>query len=602
MEEAREAVGYMSTATGLCMEFSDFTPSWMTLQTFLFIISTGIAIFDTYTDWVVVLDFKEEGFKNPLLPHNSDWLYAWLVFASIGTFLTVVSFLHDGMSLLHDCRTCCNKRPNNSYDLGRCTAATNRMAMQMELEIDEDDDKIDDCYKCCYRCGWNSVTRTETLGALTLWFQDVPMLTLAILFAFSQTTCKTPEKRDVTPFLQDVGISIAVATAATLWRLLRSLVRLWRSIMVRINPKCCCCCCLPKKGDAAYPPDTCAQCCIVPYHLGLLMQCIAIALGAYGSYIIWANFAALKAGGNFDDSLGIYRISVYNDDYRLFNVSDMIPVNGTSRGTFTNLELIPAEEYLGAAAAAELTVDPDIYCLSEFEYRSEKFQFFFNAIRVTVISDDGRFCATYSGPDLPNYCIVFYTLENFVLYYASINPVTKEIERFDKQCSVIKYKFTTSATPKADFGIDVTRHINRTGYPENGEELVIYYPTGEHVAVSAIFAEERKIYGDVLNISNVFCSVIFFYNAFKSQINFNYNDFHLVPYWTGLEDEPIDYECVCGPSPGPNCSMVHENLKYGYITADGRFKAYTNCYEIPKQKIVPKYDPETIPVPCPCDL
>ena len=598
MAEVKE-LQYMCGGAKLCMEFStSFPMSWVLLQTSLFLISTVITIFDTYSDWKVVYDFHVDGFDNPLLPRNDVWLYTWFIFASIGTIFTLISFFHDGLDLRYEFR-----KSSGHYDVKKRTAATNRMAVQdsfqMELENDEEDVEINDCSKCCYRFGWNSTTRTETLSALTLWFQDFPMLALAVLFAFSQITCKTPVKRNTTDILKDVGISAAVATAASLWRLLRSLFSLCKSITVRTKPKCCSKNHLPKKGDVAYPPGTCARCCFLPFHFGLIMQVLAIIAGALISYSIWGNFAELKAGGNFDDSLGIYRLSVYNDDYRLFNVSDMVPVNGTSRGTFTNLELIPAEEYSGVA---ELTVDPDIYCLSEFEYRSEKFQFFFNAIRVTVISDDGRFCATYSGPDLPNFCIVFYTLDNFVLYYASINPVTKEIERFDKQCSVIKYKFTSS-TPKADFGINVTRHINRTGYPENGEELVIYYPTGEHVAVSAIFAEESKIYSDVLNISNVFCSVIFFYNAFKSQIHFNYNGFHLVPYWTGLEDEPIDYECVCGPSPGGlNCSMVHENLKYGYITADGRFKEYTNCYEIPKQKIIPKYDPETIPVPCPCDL
>lgn len=70
----------------------------------------------------------------------------------------------------------------------------------------------------------------------SLWFQDVPMLTLAILYAFTQTTCKLPERRDVTGVLRDVGISAtASGVIAASYRLLRSTVRLIISVCVRIR-------------------------------------------------------------------------------------------------------------------------------------------------------------------------------------------------------------------------------------------------------------------------------------------------------------------------------------------------------------------------------
>lgn len=98
-----------ATTAGLCLNFSDFAPEWVTLETIFFLISTGLAVFDTYSDWKVVLDFKNDGFNNPLLPPNDHWLYAWLLFASLGTFLTLISFFQDGHCLLYSVNGCCKK-------------------------------------------------------------------------------------------------------------------------------------------------------------------------------------------------------------------------------------------------------------------------------------------------------------------------------------------------------------------------------------------------------------------------------------------------------------------------------------------------------------
>ena len=188
MADVKECCGHVSTGSGVCLEVSCL-PSWVVVQTILFLISTGLTVFDTWTDWEVVMDFQEVGFKNPLLPHNITWLRAWYLFTSIGTFLTVISFLHDGMGLLYSVYLCCYK----------------------EDEKVDKDEKVDDPCKCCYRHGWNEKTRSETLSAIALWFQDIPMLILAILYAHLQRTCKVPDSRDVTPILLDVAIS---ATAA----------------------------------------------------------------------------------------------------------------------------------------------------------------------------------------------------------------------------------------------------------------------------------------------------------------------------------------------------------------------------------------------------
>ena len=120
MAEASEIGGYISTAAGLGMEFSGFAPGWVFLQTIIFVISAALAVFDTYTDWEVVFNFQETGLSNPLLPDNPQWVRAWFFFACVGTLLTAVSILHDGIDLLYayykSCQKHCCKSSKGHYD------------------------------------------------------------------------------------------------------------------------------------------------------------------------------------------------------------------------------------------------------------------------------------------------------------------------------------------------------------------------------------------------------------------------------------------------------------------------------------------------------
>ena len=253
MAAAREVVGYVATSTGLALESSVFAPSWVFVKTIIFTISTALAVFDTYTDWEVVLNFRETGLNNPLLLHNEHWTRAWFLFATIGTILIVTSILHEGTVLIYSiykscqkiccnvsCR-CCKNRKASLITSSRSTASifltddletqtqtdSNTLVSSYELvdldsqsdesevEVKEDKDEISDPFKCCFRHGWNVTTRNETLGAITLWFQDIPMLTMAVLLAWVQNTCKTPDTRDVSPILQSVGISATASTLAS---------------------------------------------------------------------------------------------------------------------------------------------------------------------------------------------------------------------------------------------------------------------------------------------------------------------------------------------------------------------------------------------------
>ena len=587
MADAREVTDYVSTTTGLCLQFSGFIPSWVVLQTFLFLISTGIAVYDSYTDWEVVLNFQQVGFNNPLLPRSNHWLRAWYLFAVIGTFLTVISVLHNALDLLYTTcerckKRCCNsesRKKHGSYKLKKIGEKSG--AKDNEEDID-DDEEIEAPCNPCYRCGCNNTTRSETLSAFTLWFQDVPMMTLAVLYAFSQTTCKTPEFKDVTPFLLDIGISVSVATVASIWRLLRSFARFFSSIIARtdLEKRIKKLKCLPKKGETVYPPDTRLQLCLIPFLFGLFMQFFAIVAAVSVTIRIWVSYSQL---GNFDDSLGIYRLSIDPQASTvLFKISgNIIPPNGT----FVNLEKIPRNDL-------EI-IGQDIFCLSEFEYRSDEFQIFFNAIELIVVSDDGTFCKTHVGPELTNFCVPFYSY----LYYASINPTSGAIERFDDQCSVVKDVFNFFATPETDFSIDVTRHIDRTGFPENGEELVIFYPTvNMYFEMSRILMADNQEYSGYFEFKDpanatgsISCLFEYHYYGINGQVRFNYRDIYFLTSGTG---------CFCGIT--TLCQQFHQDLVFGYVTAENIFVEYTHCSEIPHDKLIPYYDP-FIPVPCPCN-
>lgn len=453
----------------------------------------------------------------------------------------------------------------------------------------EDTEDIDDPCSCCFRRGWNETTRSETLGTLALWLQDFPMLLLAFLYTFSQTTCKTPDPRDTTPALLDIGISASAAVAASLWRLLRTLYRSYITRATRLTPNKTCCGknCLPQRSKVLYPPDTCAGYCYAPCCGCLPLKALVIIAFGVLTGVVWYDYVKLTNERNFDDSLGIYRFSVNSEkDPLLFTISgNIIPPNGT----FVNLEKIPAIELEG---------NYDVFCLSEFEYRPEDFQIYFNALELVVVSQNGQFCATIEtdldGSD-PNFCTAFYTLENFVLYYASLDPVTGKIRRFDEECSVVKDRLGF-ATPKVDPNIDVTQHLKSAGFSQNGEPLVIYYSDLDiHYLVSDVLAStDRVLHSIIPNVADsqgttLSCAADFWYIEINGQIRYNYRDvFNL-----GLSG------CQCSISTDI-CEALHRNVVYGYLHSDQiTVTEYTNCSTLPADKIVPYYWPSAS-VRCPC--
>ena len=490
----------------------DYAPGIFLIRLILYLVGTGLGIFDTYTDWGLVLQFEKHGFNHPLLRIDLNWLRAWYFFAILGTIFTVISILNESIDIFYSlwlfCRKyvcrCCRKNhgemkfnntdthnvvfemkerngydPNNTHSVSEVEKKTEKKG-----EADEADAVvITDACRCCYHCGWNFTTRAEAVAKFSLWLQDVPMLTLAVLYAFSQTSCKLPEVRDVSGDLFSVGLSALASTAAVAFRLTRSMLRLCASIGLRIKSKKevgkmgkygkFFSKILPEKGDAMYPPDTCAQCCIIPFYLTLIFDFVLVFMGCLASLIIWVGYLQLKRTPNFDDSLAIFRFQYTGDSVHLLNISNnIIPA---SNGSFVGFETI-------------LDGRSVTHCLSEFEYREEEFDIFFNSIEVQAISDQGEFCAIKTGSDVKNLstyseCTLYYTHGGFVLFYGSTNRFTGKITRFDNECILLG----DLAGPDLDLSIQVERNINHTGHPNATQDLLILYVSTHNSTISVLF-------------------------------------------------------------------------------------------------------------------
>ncbi len=325
---------------------------------------------------------------------------------------------------------------------------------------------------------------------------------------------------------------------------------------------------LPKSSESAYPPDTCAHQCLRTYYFGIIMQ-LAATSGALGVlFTIWLKYA-IATSKTYDEyeSLGIYRFSI-GPDLLLFNISDIIT---PSNGSFVNLEQIP-------------NIDPwDIYCLSEFEYREENFEIFFNVIEVIVVSPEGKFCDTRVVNSTNSFCYSYYTQGNFILYYASQNPITGDVNRFDDECTAVKDIFGYHAGPKVDLGINVGRHIDRAGFPQNNEPLVIYYPKlGEYVLFSEIVDKPSIISLPSVQFQNktLNCSIQFSYSEPQGAVLYTYRG--------ATYDE--NGNCFCSIINIFKCRDLYpKNVMYGYLTEDSFVIPFTHCYGFSYEQITPKY-------------
>ena len=607
----------------------DYASGLFLIRIILYLVGTGLGIFDTYTDWELVLQFEKNGFNHPLLPRNLHWLRAWYFFAILGTIFTVISISNETIDILYSlwlfCRKylwrCCRKthgkmRANNNthnvmFEMKERNNANNTHMSEtdkkekVEKKGDTDESEavvITDACRCCYHCGWNFTTRAETVAKFSLWLQDVPMLTLAVLYAFSQSTCKLPEVRDVSGDLFNVGLSALASTAAVAFRLTRSMLRLCASIGLRIKSKKevgktgkygkFFSKILPEKGDAMYPPDTCAQCCIIPFYIVLIFDFVLVFMGCLISLIIWVNYFTLKRTPNFDDSLAIFRFQHTGDSVHLLNISNnIIPASNNS---FVSFETV--------VDGASVT-----HCLSKFQYREEDFDIFFNSIEVRAISDKGEFCATKNGSDVNDFstyseCTLYYTHGGFVLFYGSTNHFTGEITRFDDECIVVKDRLPlVHAGPDLDLSIQVEKNIDRTGHPNATQDLrilfvssqnsttrILFYISVEDIVAGGLDKTYFHTFQDPSNGTNTTYLIRFFYDYFTKQFTYNVREVYNYP-------PPRNGRCTCS-SVRIGRNTIRRFLEmgsfvYGYFdTQTGHYQLLLNCSSIPLDKLIPRYD------------
>ena len=271
---------------------------------------------------------------------------------------------------------------------------------------------------------------------------------------------------------------------------------------------------------------------------------------------------------SIDNTLVVYRYSPLHPKTPLFNISSVVDSNDNS---FVRFEVLPRQDY-------------DIFCLSEFEYRSTESQIFFNVMQIVIVSDDGHFCVDSTSPD------PFVNLCYSIPYYASTNPFTGILDGFENRCIVLKTASYRRFGPVFDFGIKIARHVINNETDISNKPLIVIYPPpiDAYVELSALIMGNhsvREFQGSV----TVNCTTRF--KIYNGQLNFNFKD--ILP---GLGSE-----CNCSTSPGPICSQFHENLSYGYLSGEGNAVPYTHCFDIPLEKLRPYHD-ANLPVTCPCGM
>ena len=190
----------MSSKVGSCRCSANFSCGYLISRIILFLIGIGLGVFDTVTDWQLVIRFKEHGFNHPLLPLDVSWLRALYLFASLGTFLAAVTLVNESLDLLYNILKACKKagstrckttgsqnttKPNganvehhNEHFLmkERTTYANSKLAWEKQVKEelggkDDDEVEINDACKCCYRCGWSFTTYAETIAKFHCGFK-----------------------------------------------------------------------------------------------------------------------------------------------------------------------------------------------------------------------------------------------------------------------------------------------------------------------------------------------------------------------------------------------------------------------------------------------
>lgn len=205
------------------------------LKMFIFLISTIFISFEVYEE---ITCYQDPYFLSDKLK------IAWMTFGIFGLILSAVSTIDSFLGLLQAIyKRCCRARQPREY--------------QNEEELEfflENGDRIPKGKLRHYNrqpnscaLGWNDATRSDLLGYLIFWFQDVPLLIIYNIGLW------TSESIDLHIIRSQHLLFFIFAAVAMGWRMSLFLMRLFRRN-----------CCVNGKEDVIYPPGTCAaNCCLV---------------------------------------------------------------------------------------------------------------------------------------------------------------------------------------------------------------------------------------------------------------------------------------------------------------------------------------------------
>jgi hypothetical protein len=213
-----------------------------------------------------------------------------------------------------------------------------------------------------------------------MFIHQAPLFALATMLIAFKYTCKVPYDMNIIPLLEGVILSFVGSFVLTTGKIIRYCL-IFRTYCKRKGKK-----------------DEDKEMLLSWYGLFLTLRAVFLFCYIVG-IISYATAIVREKASNVNDQLDIYR-----SEFRLVNISGNIyPPNGS----FVNLE------------HQELNSTEDVFCLSEFEYRSEDYQIYYNFVQLLVVAEDGRFCTTVGGLHNPsNVCSEFYNQS--VLYYGSL--------------------------------------------------------------------------------------------------------------------------------------------------------------------------------------
>ena len=195
-------LGYLKT-TGMACATCAHNSKCVALRVILFCLTLALRAFDCYTHWRVWLTIRDSGLEHPLLSIPTQWTKAWFAFTCIGTTSAGLYIVNEISGVIAFYREYRKKR-------------------------------VTDLCVPCSAVGFNYVTRVEILSLVNISLEDLPLLTLSLVFAAAQYSCNSPTPSDNRSLLNAVFYSSLASLLQVVWCLTRFLFHL----LVRACNRC----------------------------------------------------------------------------------------------------------------------------------------------------------------------------------------------------------------------------------------------------------------------------------------------------------------------------------------------------------------------------